>query len=239
MPTMEFDFISNRSAGSNWEITLTIFLFFTSSLLFTFLTLAILGLNSTLRTRSLLESSLISPEITRILLLNPTYRAAMESDSLTINESILRQFEKEVKKRINLTGYIIAEKLKDTIFTMNEQLTKAKKQGAFLKRIVHPENYNEEGKPTHAEFEDPKLYHNNSKEPWKHVFLVVMDQMNLGAIQVMLKFKDYNGAHLGTKAVGDYKFLNSHMSLYATNLKFRNPNYLLILYHLRFWIRFQ
>ncbi|GAY56660.1 hypothetical protein CUMW_173580 [Citrus unshiu] len=64
---------------------------------------------------------------------------------------------------------------------MNEQLTKAKKQGAFLsllavkslpqslhclvmrlmkERIVHPENYNEEGKPTPVEFEDPKLYHN-------------------------------------------------------------------------------
>lgn len=53
----------------------------------------------------------------------------------------------------------------------------------------------------------------NSKEPWKHVFHVVMDQMNLGAIQVMFKLKDYNGAHIDTKAVEDYKFLNSRMSL--------------------------
>ena len=96
----------------------------------------------------MLEFSLISPEITRILSLNPTYRASIESDSLTIDESILRQFEKEVKKRINLTRYIIAEAkesfdnkwkiqtLKDTIVIMNEQLTKAKKQGAFLSLIA-------------------------------------------------------------------------------------------------------
>ncbi|KAK9214376.1 hypothetical protein WN944_006368 [Citrus x changshan-huyou] len=43
----------------------------------------------------------------------------------------------------------------------------------------------------------------NSKEPWKHVFHVVMDQMNLGAIQVMFKLKDYNGAHIDTKVNTD------------------------------------
>ncbi|MBO8590035.1 hypothetical protein INN88_15690, partial [Staphylococcus aureus] len=78
------------------------------------------------------------------------------------------------------------------------------------------------------ELEDPSLYHyaifsdnvvaasvvvnsavKNSKEPWKHVFHVVTDRMNLGAMQVMFKTKDYGGAHVEVKAVEDYKFLNS------------------------------
>ncbi|KAM1747039.1 hypothetical protein ACFX11_013615 [Malus domestica] len=71
--------------------------------------------------------------------------------------------------------------------------------------------------------------------------------MNLGAMQVMFKSKDYNGSHVEVKAVEDYKFLNSSyvpvlkqlenaklQSFYfenklenatkdATNMKCRNP----------------
>ncbi|KAK9675836.1 hypothetical protein RND81_11G034900 [Saponaria officinalis] len=82
------------------------------------------------------------------LLRNPTYQGLFESDSLSIDESMLRQFEKEVKERIKPTRQVIAEakesfdnqlkiqKLKDTIFGLNEQLTKAKKQGAFSSLIA-------------------------------------------------------------------------------------------------------
>ncbi|WCJ37993.1 Galacturonosyltransferase 8 [Euphorbia peplus] len=246
------------------------------------------------------------------LINKPSYRALFESDSLSIEEPTLRQFEKEVKERIKVTRQIIAEakesfdnqlkiqKLKDTIFAVNEQLTKAKKQGAFSsliaaksipkslhclamrlmeERIASPEKYTDEGKPVAPELEDPKLYHyaifsdnviaasvvvnsavKNAKEPWKHVFHVVTDKMNLGAMQVMFRLKDYNGAHVEVKAVEDYKFLNSsyvpvlrqlesanlqrfyfenkleNATKDTTNMKFRNPKYLSILNHLRFYL---
>ncbi|KAK6937840.1 Glycosyl transferase, family 8 [Dillenia turbinata] len=246
------------------------------------------------------------------LISKPSYRALFDSDAQSIDESVLRKFEKEVKERIKVTRQVIAEakesfdnqlkiqKLKDTIFAVNEQLTKAKKQGAFSsliaaksipkslhclamrlmeERLAHPERYSDEGKPVAPEFEDPKLYHyaifsdnviaasvvvnsavKNSKDPSKHVFHVVTDKMNLGAMQVMFKMRDYNGAHIEVKAVEDYKFLNSsyvpvlrqlesanlqkfyfenkleNATKDTTNMKFRNPKYLSMLNHLRFYL---
>ncbi|KAL0460462.1 UNVERIFIED_CONTAM: Galacturonosyltransferase 8 [Sesamum latifolium] len=126
------------------------------------------------------------------LISKPPYRALFDADANSIDESVLRRFEKEVKERIKLTRQVIAEakesfdnqlkihKLKDTIFALNEQLTKAKKQGAFSsliaaksipkslhclalrlmeERIANPEKYSDEGNPPKPEIEDPKLYH--------------------------------------------------------------------------------
>ncbi|GKC44514.1 probable galacturonosyltransferase 9, partial [Tanacetum coccineum] len=66
-------------------------------------------------------------------------------------------------------------------------------------RIEHPEKYRDD--ELKLEFEDPKLYHypifsdnviavsvvvnstvTNAEEPWKHVFHIVIDKMNLAAI---------------------------------------------------------
>uniref|UniRef100_A0A7N0TCZ8 Hexosyltransferase n=1 Tax=Kalanchoe fedtschenkoi TaxID=63787 RepID=A0A7N0TCZ8_KALFE len=249
------------------------------------------------------------------LINKPPYRALYEADASAsvIDESVLRRFEKEVKERIKVTRQLIAEakesfdnqlkiqKLKDTIFAVNEQLTKAKKQGTFSsmiaaksipkslhclamrlmeERIAHPEKYGDDASQTPApELEDPKLYHyaifsdnviaasvvvnsavKNSKEPWKHVFHVVTDKMNLGAMQVMFTMREYKGAHVEVKAVEDYKFLNSsyvpvlrqlesanlqrfyfenkleNATKDTTNMKFRNPKYLSMLNHLRFYL---
>ncbi|XP_023513956.1 galacturonosyltransferase 8-like [Cucurbita pepo subsp. pepo] len=242
----------------------------------------------------------------------PTYRSLFEPETASVDEALVRQFEKEVKERIKVTRQVIAEakesfdnqlkiqKLKDTIFAVNELLTKAKKQGAFSsliaakslpkslhcismrlmeERIAHPDKYSDVGKPVPPEIEDPNLYHyaifsdnvvaasvvvnsavKNAQEPSKHVFHVVTDKMNLGAMQVMFKLKDYNGAHVEVKAVEDYKFLNSsyvpvlrqlesanlqrfyfensveNATKDTTNMKFRNPKYLSILNHLRFYL---
>ena len=79
------------------------------------------------------------------LISKPSYRPLINSDSTTsLAEPLLRRFENEVKERIKLTRQFIAEakesfdyqlkiqKLKDTIFVVNEQLTKVKKQGKFF-----------------------------------------------------------------------------------------------------------
>ncbi|KAL5725654.1 polygalacturonate 4-alpha-galacturonosyltransferase [Ranunculus cassubicifolius] len=241
----------------------------------------------------------------------PTYRASLFETEGVIEEDLLRQFEKEVKDRVKTARQLISEakesfdnqlkiqKLKDTIFAVNEQLTKAKKQGAFSsliaaksipkslnclamrlveERIAHPEKYVDIVKK--AEFEDPNLYHyaifsdnviaasvvvnsatKNSKEPWKHVFHVVTDRMNLAAMQVWFVMRPAGGgAHVEVVCYEDYTFLNSsyvpvlrqlesanlqkfyfenraeNATKDANNLKFRNPKYLSMLNHLRFYL---
>lgn len=120
----------------------------------------------------------------------PNYRASLFESNGPVDEDVLRQFEKEVKERIKMARLMIAEakesydnqlkiqKLKDTIFAVNELLIKAKKNGAFAsliaarsipkslhclamrlvgEQIANPETYRE-GQPK-PEYEDPSLYH--------------------------------------------------------------------------------
>uniref|UniRef100_A0A0D6R120 Hexosyltransferase n=1 Tax=Araucaria cunninghamii TaxID=56994 RepID=A0A0D6R120_ARACU len=244
------------------------------------------------------------------LMNKPEYRALQESAAM-IEEETLRQFEKELKEKIKLTRQLIAEakesfdnqlkiqKLKDTIFAVNDQLTRTKKQGAFSsliaaksipksihclsmrlmeERIANPDKYIDNGDPP-PELEDPNLYHyaifsdnviaasvvvnsavKNAREPWKHVFHVVTDKMNLAAMQVWFKMRSLHGAHVEVKAIEDYKFLNSsyvpvlrqlesanlqrfyfenkleNATKDAPNMKFRNPKYLSMLNHVRFYL---
>ncbi|CDP02368.1 unnamed protein product [Coffea canephora] len=245
------------------------------------------------------------------LQLKPNYRNALFESDGPIDEDVLRQFEKEVKDKIKVARSMIAEskesydnqlkiqKLKDTIFAVNELLVKAKKNGAFTsliaakstpkslhcvamrlmeERIAHPDNYvDEDPKP---EFEDPTLYHytifsdnviavsvvvnsavKNAKEPWKHVFHVVTDKMNVAAMKVWFKMRPVEGGvHVEIKSVEDFPFLNSsyvpvlrqlesanlqkfyfensaeNATKDVNNMKFRNPKYLSMLNHLRFYL---
>ncbi|XP_054800304.1 probable galacturonosyltransferase 9 [Prosopis cineraria] len=192
--------------------------------------------------------------------LRPTYRASLFESDGPVDEDVLKQFEKEVKDRVKIARLIMGEakenydnqlkiqKLKDTIFAVNESLTKAKKNGAIAsliaarsvpkslhclamrlmgERILNPEKYRDE--EPEPEFEDPSLYHyavfsnnviavsvvvrsvvKNAGEPWKHVFHVVTDRMNVAAMKVWFKMRPVEGgAHLEVKAVEEYTFLNS------------------------------
>lgn len=124
------------------------------------------------------------------LQLKQTYRAALFESDGPVDEDVLRQFEKEVKDKVKVARIMISDnkesydnqlkiqKLKDTIFAVNELLVKAKKNGVFAslisakstpkslhclamrlmeERIAHPEKYvDDEPGP---EIEDPNLYH--------------------------------------------------------------------------------
>ncbi|XP_060188036.1 probable galacturonosyltransferase 9 isoform X3 [Lycium barbarum] len=240
----------------------------------------------------------------------PTYRTALFDTDGPMDEDSLRQFEKEVKDKVKFARLLISDskesydnqlkiqKLKDTIFSVNELFVKAKKNGLFARsiaakstpkslhclamrlmeeRIAHPEKYRDDDpKP---EFEDPTLYHyaifsdnviavsvvvnsviKNAKEPWKHVFHVVTDRMNLAAMKVWFKMRPIKEGHIEIKSVEDFKFLKSSyvpvlrqlesvnlQNFYfqnraenatkdVNNMKFRNPKYLSILNHLRFYL---
>ncbi|OMO52651.1 Glycosyl transferase, family 8 [Corchorus capsularis] len=241
----------------------------------------------------------------------PSFKSSLFETDGNVDEDVLRQFEKEVKDRVKFARLLIAEskenydnqlkiqKLKDTIFAVNELLGKAKKNGAFAsfiaaksipkslhclamrlveERISHPEKYKEElPKP---EFEDPSLYHyaifsdnviavsvvvrsvvKNAEEPWKHVFHVVANRMNVAAMKVWFRMRPVEGgAHVEVKAVEDYDFLNSsyvpvlrqiesakmqrfsvenkmeNATKEGSNVKFGNPESMSMLDHLRFYL---
>ncbi|CAN6817811.1 hypothetical protein Bca52824_041920 [Brassica carinata] len=229
-----------------------------------------------------------------------------------IEEDAFRQIEKEVKDKVKTARMMIVEskesydtqlkiqKLKDTIFAVQEQLTKAKKNGAVAslisaksvpkslnclamrlvgERISNPEKYKDAPFDS-AVLEDPSLYHYavfsdnviavsvvvrsvvvNAEEPWKHVFHVVTDRMNLAAMKVWFKMRPLDrGARVDIKSVEEFKFLNSsyapvlrqlesaklqkfyfeNQAENATrdehNIKFKNPKYLSVLNHLRFYL---
>ncbi|KAJ4886318.1 putative galacturonosyltransferase 9 [Raphanus sativus] len=230
-----------------------------------------------------------------------------ENNGNALEEDAFRVLEKEVKDRVKTARMMIVEskesydtqlkiqKLKDTIFAVQEQLAKAKKNGAVAslisaksvpkslnclamrlvgERINNPDKYKDA--PFDSAVEDPSLYHYaifsdnviavsvvvrsvvmNAEEPWKHVFHVVTDRMNLAAMKVWFKMRPLDrGAHIEIKSVEEFKFLNSsyapvlkqlesaklHKFYFenraenATNIKFKNPKYLSMLNHLRFYL---
>ncbi|KAH7277044.1 hypothetical protein KP509_39G031700 [Ceratopteris richardii] len=101
----------------------------------------------------------------------------------------------------------------------------------------------------------------NAREPEKHVFHVVTDKMNFWAMKAWFTLRPPNNVtHIEVKTVEDYTFLNSSyvpvlkqlksadlLKFYfenqmenatkdARNMKFRNPKYLSMLNHLRFYL---
>ncbi|XP_057447794.1 probable galacturonosyltransferase 9 [Lotus japonicus] len=145
-------------------------------------------------------------------------------------------------------------------------------------KISNPEKYrDEESKP---EFEDPNLYHyaifsdnviavsvvvrsvvKNAVEPWKHVFHIVTNRMNVAAMKVWFKIRPVEGgAFLEIKSVEEFTFLNSsyvpvlrqlesakiHQRYFenpaengtddAHDMKFKSAKYLSMLDHLRFYL---
>lgn len=125
--------------------------------------------------------------------------------------------------------------------------------------------------------ENPKLYHYalfsdnvlaasvvvnstimNAKEPEKHVFHLVTDKLNFGAMNMWFLLNPPGKATIHVENVDEFKWLNSsycpvlrqlesaamkeyyfkadHPNTGSSNLKYRNPKYLSMLNHLRFYL---
>ncbi|CAA7403985.1 unnamed protein product [Spirodela intermedia] len=134
--------------------------------------------------------------------------------------------------------------------------------------------------PRSENLENPNLYHYalfsdnvlatsvvvnsavlNAKEPEKHVFHLVTDKLNFGAMKMWFLQNPPGKATIHVENVDDFKWLNSSycpvlrqlesaamkeyyfkadhpttISAGASNLKYRNPKYLSMLNHLRFYL---
>nr|XP_043623492.1 polygalacturonate 4-alpha-galacturonosyltransferase-like [Erigeron canadensis] len=134
--------------------------------------------------------------------------------------------------------------------------------------------------PKSENLENPSLYHYalfsdnvlaasvvvnstimNAKEPEKHVFHLVSDKLNFGAMNMWFLLNPPGNATIHVENVDEFKWLNSsycpvlrqlesaamkefyfkadhHTTLSAgsSNLKYRNPKYLSMLNHLRFYL---
>ncbi|KAM0945560.1 putative polygalacturonate 4-alpha-galacturonosyltransferase [Dioscorea sansibarensis] len=134
--------------------------------------------------------------------------------------------------------------------------------------------------PRSENLENPNLYHYalfsdnvlaasvvvnstimNAKEPEKHVFHLVTDKLNYGAMNMWFLLNPPGKATIHVENVDDFKWLNSSycpvlrqlesatmkeyyfkaghpttLSAGSSNLKYRNPKYLSMLNHLRFYL---
>ncbi|KAL0366090.1 UNVERIFIED_CONTAM: Polygalacturonate 4-alpha-galacturonosyltransferase [Sesamum radiatum] len=128
--------------------------------------------------------------------------------------------------------------------------------------------------PRSENLENPKLYHYasfsdnvlaasvvvnstimNAKDPAKHVFHLVTDKLNFGAMNMWFLLNPPGKATIHVENVDEFKWLNSSycpvlrqlesaaMKEYyfkaaegSSNLKYRNPKYLSMLNHLRFYL---
>ncbi|KAL1219190.1 Polygalacturonate 4-alpha-galacturonosyltransferase [Cardamine amara subsp. amara] len=98
----------------------------------------------------------------------------------------------------------------------------------------------------------------NAKDPSKHVFHLVTDKLNFGAMNMWFLLNPPGKATIHVENVDEFKWLNSsycpvlrqlesaamreyyfkadHPSSGSSNLKYRNPKYLSMLNHLRFYL---
>ncbi|KAK9273589.1 hypothetical protein L1049_018399 [Liquidambar formosana] len=134
--------------------------------------------------------------------------------------------------------------------------------------------------PRSENLENPNLYHyalfsdnvlaasvvvnsavTNAKEPWKHVFHIVTDKLNFGAMNMWFLLNPPGKATIHVENVDEFRWLNSSycpvlrqlesaamkeyyfkadhpttLSAGSSNLKYRNPKYLSMLNHLRFYL---
>ncbi|XP_020573195.1 polygalacturonate 4-alpha-galacturonosyltransferase-like isoform X2 [Phalaenopsis equestris] len=197
-------------------------------------------------------------------------------DCRTITERLrlmLQSTEEQVrslKKQSTFLSQLAAKTVPNGIHCLSMRLTVAYHLLPSEKRIF----------PKSENLENPNLFHYalfsdnvlaasvvvnstvmNAKEAEKHVFHLVTDKLNFGAMKMWFLLNPPGKATIHVENVDDFKWLNSsycpvlrqlesaamreyyfradqHSSLSASssNLKYRNPKYLSMLNHLRFYL---
>ncbi|KAH7296919.1 hypothetical protein KP509_26G045000 [Ceratopteris richardii] len=165
-------------------------------------------------------------------------------------------------------GQLAAEAVPKGLYCLGSRLTMEWATDPDLRRRVTKQNHS-------PKLTDNSLYHfcifsdnvlatsvvvnstvSNAMNPERHVFHIVTDKVNFGAMQAWLGMNDYKGATVEVKDIDSFKWLNASyvpvmkqlqdaetQSYYfkgtedpKSAVKFRNPKYLSMLNHLRFYI---
>lgn len=175
-----------------------------------------------------------------------------------------------LKKQSSFLSQLAAKTIPNAIHCLSMRLTISYNLLPLEKRIF----------PRSENLENPNLYHyalfsdnvlaasvvvnstvKNAKEPEKHVFHLVTDKLNYGAMNMWFLLNPPGKATIHVENVDDFKWLNSSyvpvlrqlesaamkkyyfnadhpttISAGSSNLKYRNPKYLSMLNHLRFYL---
>ncbi|KAI5084417.1 hypothetical protein GOP47_0000586 [Adiantum capillus-veneris] len=195
-------------------------------------------------------------------------------DSATMIMKLKAQIQ-GLEERINAAtlqsttfGQLAAEAVPKGLYCLGSRLT--------MEWATDPDLRNRVARQTHSpKLTDNSLYHFcifsdnvlatsvvvnstvlNAEHPEKHVFHVVTDKVNFGAMQAWFGMNDYKGATVEVKDIDSFTWLNASyvpvmkqlqdaetQSYYfkgaqdpKSAVKFRNPKYLSMLNHLRFYI---
>ncbi|CAI5461897.1 unnamed protein product, partial [Closterium sp. Yama58-4] len=198
-------------------------------------------------------------------------RAQEWKSTLSTLDRLKKKVESLTKER-NQLDLAAAKALPKALHCLNLRLAVAYGKDDEIKALTKAREEKQAEK-----FKDPSLYHyalfsdnvlavsvvinstvQNTKEPEKHVFHVVTDEMNLPAMRTWFALHPPGKMALEIKAVEQYTFLNASYcpvlqqlqaaalkSYYfsqheegkaKTAVKFKNPKYLSMLNHLRFYL---
>ncbi|CAN4111665.1 unnamed protein product [Withania somnifera] len=178
---------------------------------------------------------------------------------------------------------LVTTKLRAMLQSADEQVRSLKRQSTFLSQLAAktiPNGIHCLKFPRSENLENPDLFHYalfsdnvlaasvvvnstivNAKEPEKHVFHLVSDKLNFGAMNMWFLLNPPGKATIHVENIDEFKWLNSSycpvlrqlesaamkeyyfkaghpntLSAGSSNLKYRNPKYLSMLNHLRFYL---
>ncbi|GFQ05230.1 probable galacturonosyltransferase 10 [Phtheirospermum japonicum] len=152
-----------------------------------------------------------------------------------------------INEKSSKYGQIAAEEVPKSLYCLGVRLTSEWFQNAYLQRKLN------ENRQVSLKLKDNNLYHFcvfsdnilatsvvvnstalNSDNPSKVVFHLVTDEVNYAAMKAWFTMNSFVGVTVDVQKFEDFSWFNSGDN--RTPIKFRNPKYLSMLNHLRFYI---